>query len=29
LEERHAKLAMGSSITLVDFLWCSHERIPK
>lgn len=29
LEERHAKLAMGSSITLVDFLWCSHKRIPK
>lgn len=29
LEERHAKLAVGSCITLVDFLWCSHERIPK
>lgn len=29
LEERHAKLAMGSNITLVDFLWCSHERRPK
>lgn len=28
LEERHAKLAMGSCITLVDFLWCSHERTP-
>lgn len=26
LEERHAKLAVGSSITLVEFLWCAHER---
>ena len=26
LEERHAKLAVGSSITLVNFLWDSHER---
>lgn len=26
LEERHAKLAIGSSITLVNFLWDSHER---
>lgn len=26
LEERHAKLAVGSSITLVEFLWCTHER---
>jgi hypothetical protein len=25
LEERHAKLAVGSSITLVQFLWDSHE----
>ena len=29
LEERHAKLAVGSSITLVSFLWDSHERQPK
>lgn len=28
LEERHAKLAIGSSITLVHFLWDSHERQP-
>lgn len=27
LEERHAKLAVGSSITLVNFLWDSHDRI--
>lgn len=27
LEERHAKLAIGSSTTLVNFLWDSHERI--
>jgi hypothetical protein len=26
LEERHAKLAIGSSATLVNFLWDSHER---
>jgi hypothetical protein len=26
LEERHAKLAVGSSVTLVNFLWDSHER---
>lgn len=26
LEERHAKLAVGSSITLVNFLWDSHEK---
>lgn len=26
LEERHAKLAVGSSITLVDFLWETHKR---
>ena len=25
LEERHAKLAVGSSITLVGFLWDTHE----
>jgi hypothetical protein len=29
LEERHAKLAVGSSITLVSFLWDSHERQQK
>lgn len=29
LEERHAKLAVGSSITLVNFLWDSHDRINK
>lgn len=27
LGERHAKLAVGSAITLVDFLWCTHERV--
>lgn len=27
LEERHAKLAMGASITLVNFLWDSHLRM--
>lgn len=27
LEERHAKLAVGSSIVLVNFLWDSHDRI--
>lgn len=26
LEERHAKLAVGCSITLVNFLWDTHER---
>lgn len=26
LEERHAKLAVGSSITLVGFLWDTHEK---
>jgi hypothetical protein len=26
LEERHAKLAVGSSVTLVNFLWDSHVR---
>lgn len=26
LEERHAKLAVGSSITLVGFIWDTHER---
>lgn len=26
LEERHAKLAVGSSVTLVSFLWDSHEK---
>lgn len=26
LEQRHAKLAVGSSITLVNFLWDSYER---
>ena len=26
LQERHAKLAIGSSITLVNFLWDSFER---
>lgn len=25
LEEHHAKLAIGSAITLVDFLWTSHK----
>lgn len=29
LEERHAKLAVGSSITLVNFLWDSHLRMLK
>lgn len=27
LEERHAKLAVGASITLVNFLWDSHLRM--
>lgn len=26
LQERHAKLAIGSSVTLVNFLWDSYER---
>lgn len=26
LEERHAKLAVGSSLTFVNFLWDSYER---
>lgn len=26
LEERHAKLAVGSSITFVNFLWDTHEK---
>ena len=26
LEERHAKLAVGSSITFVDFIWSTYER---
>jgi len=26
LEERHAKLAVGSSITLASFLWDTHEK---
>jgi len=25
LEKRHARLAVGSSITFVEFLWASHE----
>ena len=25
LQERHAKLAVGSSITLVEFLWETHK----
>lgn len=29
LEERHAKLAVGSSIMLVHFLWDSYERMRK
>lgn len=29
LEERHAKLAVGSSLTLVNFLWDSHLRMLK
>ena len=27
LRERHAKLAVGSAITVVEFLWCTHERV--
>jgi len=27
LEERHAKLAMGAALTLVNFLWDSHLRM--
>lgn len=26
LEERHAKLAAGSSITFVDFIWSTYEK---
>lgn len=26
LEKRHARLAVGSSITFVEFLWASHEK---
>ena len=26
LEERHARLAVGSALTLVNFLWDSHLR---
>ena len=26
LEERHAKLAVGSSITFVDFIWSTYEK---
>ena len=26
LEKRHARLAVGSSITFVDFLWATHEK---
>lgn len=29
LQERHAKLAIGSSVTLVNFLWDSYERHEK
>ena len=29
LEERHAKLAVGSSLTLVNFLWDAHLRMLK
>ena len=29
LEQRHAKLAVGSSITLVNFLWDSYEKQAK
>lgn len=29
LEERHAKLAVGSSITFVDFIWSTYESIHK
>ena len=29
LQERHAKLAIGSSITLVNFIWDSYERNSK
>lgn len=28
LDSRHAKLLVGMSITLVQFLWASHEEIP-
>lgn len=26
LEERHVKLAVGSSITIVDFIWSTYEK---
>ncbi|MCD8302844.1 MAG: abortive infection family protein [Prevotellaceae bacterium] len=29
LEERHAKLAVGSAAVLVEFLWTTHERSKK
>lgn len=29
LEERHAKLAVGCSITFVDFVWSTYENIKK
>ena len=29
LQERHAKLAIGSSVTLVNFLWDSFVRMNK
>ena len=29
LEERHAKLAVGSSITFVDFIWSTYESMCK
>lgn len=29
LEERHAKLAVGSSITFVDFIWSTFENQQK
>ena len=29
LEERHAKLAVGSSITFVDFIWSTYENQKK
>lgn len=29
LEERHAKLAVGSSITFVDFIWSTYDNQKK
>ncbi|MBS5001756.1 abortive infection family protein [Holdemania filiformis] len=29
LEERHAKLTVGSSITFVDLIWSTHEEQQK